>query len=179
MRSRSTTGCRSSGLARRIILGAAALASAVLATPATGQEFAPYPPMKWVAEESRFAHADAHDEGRDILHWFDAVEDENWIYVTGFVTEMDGDTVLGTRFATFKYDAAHSGPGAPAPVDQAFFPSLTQFHTGDSYKAVALAVDELTGDIYVAGEGPWGDSVPETHQNYVLVKYDRILTRSG
>ena len=117
MKKRRTTTCRSSGLARRIALGAGALALAALAAPAAGQGtlFAPYPPMKWLAEESRFSHADAHDEGRDIVYWFeDGEEDQShWIYVTGFVTEMDGDTVLGTRFATFKYDATHAGPGAP------------------------------------------------------------------
>src|SRR5690606_24325470 len=161
--------------------GVALLGAVTLPAAGQGTLFTPYPPLKWLAEESRFSHADAHDEGRDILYWFEEGEEDqfHWIYVTGFVTEMDGNTVLGTRFATFKYDATHAGPSAPTAADEAFFPSLTQFESGDTYKAVAMAVDPLTGDIYVTGEAPWkaGATAPTADQNYAIVKYDKDLTQ--
>jgi hypothetical protein len=123
-----------------------------------------------MAEESRASHADAHDEGMDIVYWYDDTEEEHWIYATGWVTEMEGGQVKGTRFATFKYDATHTGPGAPTATAQAFFPPLAQLQTGDTYKAVAMAVDPLTGAIYVAGEGPGASG-----QDYIVVKYDKDL----
>jgi hypothetical protein len=150
-----------SGLARKIALGAGALALAGLAAPAVGQGtlFTPWPPRLWVAQESLDSHQDAHDEGVDIVYWLeDGTPDQHWIYVTGWVTEMDGNDVLGTRFATFKYDAKFFDPIAgdpPTPQESAFFPPLTtSLEEGDTYKAVAMDFDPSTGDIYINRPGP-------------------------
>ena len=106
--------------------------------------------------------------------------DEHWIYATGWITEMDGGQVVGTRFATYKYDATHEDPffAPPVPTAKAFFPPMggpghVSIQSGDSYKAVDMVVDELTGDVYVVGEGP--ASPGGTNQDYIVVKYNKDL----
>ena len=177
MRRRTTTTCRSRGLARRIVFWAGALALAGFAAPAAGQElFDIWPPRLWAAQEHLDSHEDAHDEGVDIVYWLEeGSPDRHWIFVTGWVTEMDDDTVVGTRFATFKYDATDDGTGGPPdPQEVAYFPPLgTSLQQGDTYKAVAMDVDPETGDIYVTGQGP-----PEpggSDQDYIVIKYDKVL----
>lgn len=155
---------------------AGALALAGLAGPAAGQEIPDYPPMDWVAQESLYSHADAHDEAVDMVHWFeDGVEDRNWIYVTGFVTEMDGNTVVGTRFATYKYDGAFFDEETGAPPDPeavAYFPPLgTAISPGDTYKATAIAVS-WDGDIYVIGQAPRPGG---SDQDYAVIRYNKEL----
>lgn len=151
---------------------------AALAAPAAGQSgsFVPWPPLKWAAQESLDSHQDAHDEGVDIVYWkeVDGQTTNHWIYVTGWVTEMDGDTVVGTRFATFRYDAADDGSGgAPLPDKTAYFPPLgTGISSGDTYKAVAMDIDPNTGDIYVTGEAPRPSG---SDQDYLVIRYDKEL----
>ena len=158
-----------------------ALALAGLAAPAAGQSssFVPYPPLRWVAEESFPNSSGGDDEGVDIAYWYDAVEDEHWIFVTGWVTEMNGSTPVGTRFATYKYDASFfvpppDPPAPPTPAQEAYFPPLTtSLQSGDTYKAVKMTVDPSSGDVYITGEGP--EEPGESDQDYVIVKYDKIL----
>lgn len=186
MKGRSTTTRRSSRIRRRIALGAGALALAGLAAPAAGQateDTPPYPLLRWAAQESLFSHNDAADEAMDMLYW-EEVEfgqpDMHWIYVTGFVTEMDGDTVVGTRFATYKYDGEFFDAGnPPVAAESAFFPDpLTAISSGEEFKAVAMAVNTggLTpGDIYVVGQAPRDHSGATGDLNYAVVKYDSQL----
>lgn len=166
---------------RVIILGMAVWAvGGIAGVPAVAQPDQPYPPIKWVARERLHQHAEAHDEGVDIAYWNERagpaceVHVAHWVYVTGWVTEMSGGVPIGTRFATYKYDATHPGPQAPIPDKFAYFPPLqASFTTGDTYKAVAMAVDSHDGSVYVVGQGP---RVPgATDQDYHLVKYDLEL----
>lgn len=192
MKGSSTTTCRSSGIGRRIALGAAGLALAGLAAPAAGQgasEDTPaYPLLRWTAHESLFSHQDADDEAMDMVYWeegFLSEPDKHWIYVTGFVTEMDGDTVVGTRFATFKYDGEFFDSGnPPPPAAVAYFPDPNDptmpLSSGEEFKAVAMAVnpDGLTpGDIYVVGQAPRDDSGATTDLNYCVIKYSKDLVQ--
>src|SRR5690606_7634734 len=157
MKGSSTTTRRSSGIRGRIALGAAGLALGGLAVSAAGQGFAPYPPMKWRAQESLNSHQDAHDEGVDIVYWKEnGTPDRHWIYVTGWVTEMDDGQVKGTRFATYRYDAAAEGSeGTLLPDKTAYFPPLgTTLQEGDTYKAVAMVFDEFNGRLFITGAGP-------------------------
>jgi hypothetical protein len=195
MRRESTTTCRSSGLARRIALGAGALALATLAAPAAGQteDTPPYPPLRWFAQESIDSHADADDQAMDILHWKEiefGQPDKHWVYVTGWVTEIEDDEVVGTRFATFKYDAEFFDDGNPPPrAAEAFFPDPDDENmpltTGQEYKAVALAMGhDLSTDewsIYVVGQANWYDDGATggatTDLNYAVIKYDTDLVQ--
>lgn len=184
MKKSKTTGYWSSGLARRIALGAGAVALAGLVAPAAGQvEDLPapsYPMLRWAAQESLFSHQDADDEAMDMVYWRDILADKHWIYATGFVTEMDGDTVVGSRFATFKYDGEFFDAGnPPLPTESAFFPDLlTSLSSGEEFKAVAMAVnpDGFTpGDIYVVGQAPRNASGATPDLNDAVVKYDSAL----
>ena len=156
---------------------------AALAPLAAAQPMGPagpaYPPMQWVAHEHKAIHPSADDQGVDIVYWKEVNQgqpDGHWIYVTGWVTEMDGNTVIGSRFATYKYDATHAGPSAPVRQATAFFPPLeATFVEGDTYKAVAMALDPLTGDIYIIGEGP--RTPGGTDQDYWVVKYNKYLVK--
>lgn len=140
--------------------------------PAAGQvgAFAPYPPRKWLVQQHLNSHQNAHDEGVDIAYWYDAGEDEHWIYVTGWVSEMNDEEVVGTRFATFKYDA--SAPSTPTAVAEAYFPPIGTSVDGDTYKPVAMAVDQNNGDVYVVGEAPRPGG---SDQDYALIRYDADL----
>jgi hypothetical protein len=185
MKKRRTTTCRSSGPARRIALGAGALALAGLAAPAVGQTDTPaYPPLQWAAQESLFSHADARDEGMDIVDWTEIIvsgPDKHWIYVTGWVTEMDGNDVVGTRFATYKYDAEFYDDGDPPDPDTfAYFPPTTvSLSPGEEYKAVAMAVGQIDSEvgIYVVGQAPRDDSGATSDLNYCVIKYDKDLVQ--
>ncbi|MFG0285700.1 MAG: hypothetical protein ACF8R7_14880 [Phycisphaerales bacterium JB039] len=143
---------------------------------ARGQDFAPYPPLLWAAQESLQAHPLAHDQGVAIEYWYDSGQDEHWVFVTGYVTEMDDDTVLGTRVATFKYDATFwdsEGGDPPDPTDEAYFPELgTPLSEGSFYQARAMALDPASGDIYVAGVAPRPSG---SDLDYLVIKYDKGL----
>lgn len=152
---------------------------AALPGPAPAQPDQAYPPLHRVAREKLNQHAEAHDEGVDIVYWNEregvncAGHIAHWVFSTGWVTEMAGDTVIGTRFATFKYDATHPGPAAPQPQAVAYHPPLhIPLNPGDTYKAAAMAVDPSNGDVYVVGEGP---RTGGNDQDYHLIKYDRNL----
>jgi len=91
---------------------------------------------------------------------------------------MDDGQVKGTRFATFKYDAAFFDSETydpPAPTDEAYYPPLgTALTAGDTYKAVAMVLDEVTGNIYITGEGPRSPGASD--QDYKVIAYDKDLS---
>ena len=160
----------------RRLVTLACVAAAGFATSVAGQgPMAPATPptMDWVAQEEESSHENADDRGQDIVFWVEEgdPDDDYWIYVTGWVTIMDGDTVVGKKFATYKYDAAHDGSGGPPDPDaEAIFPTTT-ISSGDNYKAYAIAIDPSNGDIYVAGEAPRAGN----GQDYLVVKYNKNL----
>jgi hypothetical protein len=147
------------------------------------------PPLKWAAQERYLTQvgANANDEGMDIVYWNEDPEgiNKHWIYVTGWVTELQSDNgaVKGTRFATYKYDATFNGPGAPTFAARAYFPpnnlTITQ---GDTYKAVAMVVvadpesETSEPEIYITGEGPHTAGTAN-NQDYFIVKYDKDLAQ--
>lgn len=161
-------------------LAASATAQPIGAAGAGGTE--PYPPLKWVATEELDAHPDAVDQAVDMAIWTtgSGPSFEARVYVTGWMTEIEDDEVVGTRIATYKYDAAHPGPGAPPTLASAHFPPpddplFLPLDEGEEFKAVAMAVDESNGDVYIAGHGPRGHSGQTTDANYVVLKYDQDL----
>ena len=151
-----------------LVLGAASPASAQFRSAAAAP---PGPTLCWQAREF---HAGGNgpvngpDNAVEIVYWIDDItnpgEPVNYVFITGYHTTASGATV----FATFKYEADYTGQGENEPLFSAFFPPIAGA-TGTN-KAVAMAFDPDTGDVYVTGEssGPNG-------QDYVTIRYDTDL----
>lgn len=163
--------------------GVTALTAMFLAmtAPAPAQPDQTYPPIKWAAREMFPQNGAAVDEGVDLVHWNEVENctptDDHWIYSTGWVTETDPQTgaAIGTRFATFRYDATWTGPNPPTIGSvSAYYPALgTGLGQGNAYKAVAMALDTSNGDIYIVGQGPRGPT--DNNLDFHIVKYDKDL----
>ena len=112
------------------------------------------------------------DEVTDIAYWVDDVGTQNpnddvpYVYVTGYQTTANGATV----FATHKYFAVN-GPGVVPPIFSATIPTDPTTAVGTN-KAVAMALDSTTGDIYITGEVY---DVVNGFQNYFTIKYDKLM----
>lgn len=156
--------------------GVATVGILAAAGEGTAQASAPDPPHKWTDKPSLIVRGSAVDESVDTAAWTEdiaGIDEAHWVFVTGWVTEMEGTTVVGTRFATYKYNAEGNGAKGP-PVATAYFPPTNiLLSQGDSYKAVGIAVDAQTGDMYVVGEAP----KPDIHESrgYAVIRYDKDL----
>jgi hypothetical protein len=128
------------------------------------------PEVDWVKRES-LPGASVTDVAVAIEHWRDPATDERWVFVTGYHQTPSGATVM----ATYRYDATHEGPEPPDPaVDPAYYPEDWQNAVGD-HRAVAMAVDGATGDVYITGRS----QNPQTGlYDYATIKYDKNLVRS-
>jgi len=139
------------------------------------------PPLIWTAREWLHSHANADDEGVDIVYWNEDPQGTNkhWVYSAGWVTALNlNNSVRGTKFATYQYNAASNGTsGDLNPTNTAYFPGLgIGINQGDTYKAVAMTVDPDNGDIYVTGEGPHTPGAVN-NQDYYVVKYNASLAQ--
>ena len=167
---------------RRLLtrLAAAAIGGGLLltaASPATGQSrsAAAGPPagptLSWLAREFQDG-VNGPDNAVDIAYWIDlngpgSEDDVPYVFITWYHTTDSGATV----FATFRYLANYTGPGENEPDRSAFFPAIA-IATGTN-KAVAMSIDDATGDVYVTGESTDPEGV--NGQDYVTIKYDKDL----
>ncbi|MCH7791744.1 MAG: hypothetical protein IID31_05640 [Planctomycetes bacterium] len=147
-----------------MVLAAGSPASAQFRSAAAAP---PGPTLGWQAREFQDS-VNGPDNAVDIQYWFDDItnpgEPVNYVFITGWQTTSDGATV----FATHKYEADYTGQGENEPIFSAFYPDPSGA-TGTN-KAVAMAFDPDTGDVYVTGEssGPNG-------QDYVTIRYNKDL----
>ena len=130
------------------------------------------PPLRWYDNQNLSNHSSADDAGEDIAAWVEtaANPDKNWVFVTGYVTEVDAfGVVQGTRIATYKYDAdAATNPGPDASI---YFPPIGTAVSG-THKGMAIAVHAGTGDVYVAGQVKRAGF---SDQDYIVIRYDANL----
>ncbi|MCH8270027.1 MAG: hypothetical protein IH985_02295 [Planctomycetes bacterium] len=155
---RADRSCERTGI---VLIGAAIIAIGGTAPPATAQVT-----QQWHAREFQ-DNVFGVDDAVDIAYWKDG--NVEWVYVTGYQTTASGATV----FATHKYDANFSGPGENEPVVSRFYPDPPASATGTN-KAVAIAVDPVSGDVYFTGESI-DTSGMMNGLDYVTIKYDKDL----
>lgn len=100
-----------------------------------------------------------YDGGANDQNWTIAVDPGGYVYVTGYSVQSHAG-VLSSDFATMKYDSRGTMVwGTP------------RFYNGpaDSYDhAFAIAVDPVTGNVYVTGAGQGAG----TSQDIVTIMYD-------
>ncbi len=113
------------------------------------------------------------DEVVDMVYWVDDPnntplnpnDDIPYVFVTGYQTTVNGATI----FATHKYFAIN-GPGLVQPILTRYWPPTPATAVGTN-KAVALAVNSQTGDLFVTGEADGGLN----GQDYWTIKYDHLM----
>ena len=150
------------------------MALALAHSAAMAQPEIPAPTTKWAASHF-LSNAAVTDEGVDTVFWYDTATGERWVYVTGYVT--DAAYANATRMVTLKYQADAPGPTPPVPAAVRYFPPI-ELPVSGTNKAVAMTVNPATGDIYVVGEAKSASEVP-THQDYVLIRYNKNLVPEG
>ncbi|MCH7792970.1 MAG: hypothetical protein IID31_11915 [Planctomycetes bacterium] len=142
--------------------------AAVIAISATPRSASAQVTQQWHAREFQ-DRVFGVDDAVDIAYWKDESKNppKEWVYMTGYQTTSTGATV----FATYKYDPNDPGPIATSVADITY-PEIAGQATGTN-RAVAIAIDPETGDVYVTGESI--DPTGADGLDYVTIKYDKDL----
>ncbi|MCC6661922.1 MAG: hypothetical protein IT437_13665 [Phycisphaerales bacterium] len=129
------------------------------------------------------------DKAVAVAYWYDdqpgTANDRGWMFTAGYVTQNDAEGYPHTRLAVFKYPAdvnntatATDPPGPSYGQAEAFayYPPGGSWTPVGQHAATAMAVDELTGDVYVTGYTTLEENGDNgTDANYIIVKYDKDL----
>lgn len=106
----------------------------------------PYPPPNPLPNLPPREHAfnnDGTDQGVAMASYLDSGTGDQFLFVTGWGTNMGG----GTHIVTYKYDVTTG----ERVGDPAYFPSHTNMYGETINKPTSIVVNQQTGDVYVAG----------------------------
>lgn len=153
--------CWSGGSRVRAVFGLAAMyVFCVAASPAAAQVT-----LTWI-ERDFIPNEVGHDKTQDIVHWEDPFSNDKFVYVTGYMRTTDGVTVI----ATIKFEA--DLVVGTQEVARAYYPPIPGEATG-THRGVAIDVDPVSGDIYVAAETLDENSI--NGYDYAVLKYNKNL----